>query len=181
MLSKACRAHRRHPEGPLSRPLLAAGAPLPLLRGLSRMPHSQRGLESGLASEGVEAAGVPGPRSQVTWAAHSRVFVSATPPPSESTGRTGHDRAHRAPRHSSVATRFSAQGKGSGARTRTFSNSRNAGGLGHPGSSVAATGEKLGSSGNPECPLTARAVGENTQTTPLWPSRGHLKIPCVGK
>lgn len=49
------------------------------------MPHSQRGLESGLASEGVQSAGTPGARSQVIEAEHSRVFVSAAPTPFENT------------------------------------------------------------------------------------------------
>lgn len=66
------------------------------------MPHSQWDPESGLASEGVEAAGVPGAGSQVTQAEHSRVFVSAAPPPPESAAGTGHDRAQRAPELPSV-------------------------------------------------------------------------------
>lgn len=53
--------------------------------GPSHMPHGQWGLESGLASEGVESTGAPGARRQVTQAEHSRVSVSATPPPLENT------------------------------------------------------------------------------------------------
>lgn len=64
--------------------------------GLSHVPHSQRGLESGLASEGVEATGAPGARSQVTQAEHSRVSVSAAPPPWTTPESTCHDRAQRA-------------------------------------------------------------------------------------
>lgn len=57
MMSKAARAWKRHPKSqagllpPLSFPIFLPSPPL----GQSHMPHSQLGLESGLASEGHEA------------------------------------------------------------------------------------------------------------------------------
>lgn len=89
------------------------------------MPHSPRGLESGLASEGVEATEGPGTRSQATRAEHSRVFMSATPPPFGNAERTRYDTARRAPKllfnHTNTVTSFAFMGqKGHSTPTETL-------------------------------------------------------------
>lgn len=156
------------------------------------MPHSHQGLESRLASKGVEATGVPGTRSQVTQAEHSRVFVSATPPPFENT-------SENTPRHSPKGTEapfpitptwllffpLRKNKKGSFTLNQIFSTHAMPKGFVRFDffSSSAGTGKKLWKFlGIPSAPTESKSFDEKqTKTTCPWLSRQHLmKIPCIG-